>query len=87
MSQYTDDLDRKTALEHKKLVPALANLLEWAKGERGSKDINPYCVPEVKEALKVLAEIYHLDPKDYLNVPTKEISEQYQRFNPPAGVR
>ena len=48
---------------------ALANLLEWAKGKRGTKEGNPYCIKEVKEALKVLAEIDGI--ADYLDVDTK----------------
>ena len=39
------------------LETSLKNVLEWAKGNRGSKHGNPYCVPEVIEALKVLARI------------------------------
>jgi hypothetical protein len=39
------------------LKQLLMDLLEWAKGNRGSKTINPYAVPEVKQALKVLAKI------------------------------
>jgi len=46
----------------------LKDLLEWAKGYRGRKDINPYCVPEVKAALKHLAEIQGI--KDYLDAKT-----------------
>jgi len=34
---------------------ALANLLEWAKGLRGTRRGNPYLVPEVAAALTVLA--------------------------------
>lgn len=34
---------------------ALMNLLDWAIGNRGSKECNPYSIPEVKEALEVLA--------------------------------
>ncbi len=35
---------------------ALGNLIQWAIGNRGGKDGNPYCVPEVREALKTLAQ-------------------------------
>ena len=41
--------------EESELQIALCNLLEWAIGNRGSKHMNPYGVPEVKAALKVLA--------------------------------
>jgi hypothetical protein len=34
---------------------ALGHLLQWANGNRGNKDCNPYAVPEVREALKALA--------------------------------
>ena len=44
---------------------ALVNLLEWAKGNRGSKHMNPYGVPEVKLALTTLAELY--ERVDYLD--------------------
>lgn len=48
----------------------LANVIEWAKGNRGRKDINPYCVPEIRDALKHLARVF--GKKDYLDVDTKE---------------
>ena len=41
--------------EHR-LVLALCGVLEWAKGNRGPKDGNPYCVDEIKTALQVLAQ-------------------------------
>lgn len=44
-------------LDSLRLVNSAKNLLEWAKGYRGRKDINPYMVPEVKEMIKLLAEI------------------------------
>jgi hypothetical protein len=50
------------------LDEALRDLLEWVKGNRGRKDVNPYLVPEVKAALKVLAQVDGID--DYLNVDT-----------------
>jgi hypothetical protein len=40
-----------------KAIAHLCNVLEWAKGNRGSKRCNPYCVPEVVAALKFLAEL------------------------------
>lgn len=54
------------------LIKALANLLEWAKGNRGSKSGNPYGFPEVKNALKVLGKI---EGVNYLDVDTKKLSE------------
>jgi len=37
------------------LLDHLCEVLEWARGLRGSKHLNPYCVPEVKAALQFLA--------------------------------
>ena len=54
------------------LIKALANLLEWAKGNRGSKSGNPYLFPEVKNALKVLGKLQGVN---YLDVDTKKLSE------------
>ena len=50
----------------------LMDLLEWAKGNRGSKHVNPYLVPEVKAALIHLARRRGFeDPeKNYLDVKT-----------------
>ena len=42
---------------NKQTIIVLMDLLEWAKGNRGSKSINPYAVPEVKNALKHLADL------------------------------
>lgn len=50
----------------------LAAVLEWAKGYRGDKRGNPYCVPEIKAALKHLAEIEGIE--DYLDVDTASIA-------------
>lgn len=36
-------------------VDALGNLLQWAVGNRGSKEGNPYGIPEIKAALQTLA--------------------------------
>ncbi len=33
----------------------LCEVLEWAKGNRGRKDCNPYGVPEIEEALRHVA--------------------------------
>ena len=43
--------------ENAALIKSLAALLEHVKGNRGRKDINPYCVPEVMQALQVLTTI------------------------------
>ena len=51
------------------LLKSLCNLLEWAKGNKGSKHINPYGVPEVKSALETLAKLQGI--KDYLDAKTK----------------
>jgi|WetSurSiteA1Bulk_404760.scaffolds.fasta_scaffold00038_72 hypothetical protein len=64
----------------KELIKAMANLLEWAKGNRGPKDINPYMVPEVKQALELLSDLVGEDDvkgtwKDYLVVDTKALAE------------
>ena len=56
-------------MENEKTVSVLCDLLEWAKGNRGSKHINPYGVPEVRAALKHLAKIQGV--KDYFNAKTK----------------
>ncbi len=58
------------------LKRSLCNLLEWAKGNRGTKSINPYSVPEVRKGLEVIAIAqgrYKEDRKtpDYLNADTK----------------
>jgi len=53
---------------NKKAIFVLCNLLEWAKGNKGSKHINPYTVPEIKAALQYLAEIQGV--KDYLDAKT-----------------
>ena len=55
------------------MYEALQNLLEWAKGNRGVKEGNPYCKPEVRQALKVLASIQ--GKKDYLDADTASQAE------------
>lgn len=35
----------------------LMDLLEWAKGNRGTKQGNPYSIPEVESGLKALAKL------------------------------
>ena len=54
---------------NKTTIKVLCDLLEWSKGLRGSKDINPYGVPEVRAALEHLAELQ--GKKDYLDAETK----------------
>ena len=54
---------------HEELLAALQNVLEWAKGSRGSKNTNPYGVPEVEAALKVLAKLQ--GRTDWLDANTK----------------
>ena len=39
------------------LVDAMGNLLQWAAGNRGTKEGNPYGVPEVRDALIALGRI------------------------------
>jgi hypothetical protein len=56
--RYTD----KQTLHH------LIEVIELVKGNRGSKDGNPYMIPEVKAALKHLAEI--LNENSYLDIDT-----------------
>lgn len=58
------------------MYEALQNLLEWAKGNRGAREGNPYCKPEVRQALKVLASIQ--GKKDYLDADTAPQAEGRQ---------
>ncbi len=44
----------------------MLDLLEWAKGNRGSKSMNPYLVPEVAAAMKHLAKRYGF--KEWMDV-------------------
>ena len=46
---------------------ALKVLLNWAVGNDGPKDGNPYGIPAVKIALKVLARQQGLKPESYLD--------------------
>ena len=55
------------------MYEALQNLLEWAKGNREAREGNPYCKPEVRQALKVLASIQ--GKKDYLDAETAPQAE------------
>lgn len=56
---------------------ALANLVEWAKGNRGSKVGNPYCIPEVQVALMTLAAGQGIEPENCNEVNTKAICTTY----------
>jgi hypothetical protein len=49
-------------------IAHLCNVLEWAKGNRGSKSGNPYLVPEIGAALKFLADLQGVD--SYLDART-----------------
>ena len=44
-----------TKIQKQLVTAALMNVCDWAIGNRGSKERNPYSYPEVKEALGVLA--------------------------------
>jgi hypothetical protein len=46
----------------------LCEVLQWAKGLRGSKNCNPYGVPEVEAALRHLADLQGI--KDWLDAKT-----------------
>lgn len=50
----------------------LCNVLEWAKGNRGSKDGNPYLVPEIEAALRFLGKLQGVDWVDATDAVTKE---------------
>lgn len=56
---------------------ALANLVEWAKGNRGSKAGNPYLIPEVRTALLTLCPVQGLDPSDCNDVNTQKIVAKF----------
>ncbi len=59
--------------ENYMLIKSLASLLEWAKGNRGTREGNPYGKPEVKDGLKTLAHI--TGDSDYLDVDTEKLGE------------
>ena len=50
------------------MYTTIQHLLEWAKGNRGAKTGNPYCIPEVRHALKTLAAIQGVN--DYIDADT-----------------
>lgn len=55
---------------NKETIKHLCEVLEWAKGMRGSKTGNPYLIPEVKAALKHLADLQGIN--DYLDANTEQ---------------
>jgi hypothetical protein len=57
------------------LVRNLANLLEWAKGNRGERNCNPYCVQEVIEALKCLRSVLG-EEQSYQDIDTEFLSQK-----------
>lgn len=48
-------------------VAVVNDLMEWIYGNRGGREGNPYCVPEVKDMLKAIAKERGLDESQYLN--------------------
>ena len=56
---------------NKQTIKVLCDLLELLKGNRGTYQGNPYFIPEVKAALKHLADLQGIDPKDWLDAVTK----------------
>ena len=81
--RFARGLSRTTGLDFPRVVgviaaapamyEALQNLLEWSKGNREAREGNPYCKPEVRQALKVLASIQ--DKKDYIDADTAPQAE------------
>ncbi len=55
---------------NKDIMFHLCEVLEWAKGQRGRKDGNPYLMPEIKAALKHLAQLQGIS--DWLDARTKK---------------
>lgn len=58
----------------KETIRHLCQVLEWAVGNRGRKDVNPYCVREVRGALEHLAYLSGMD--DYLDVNTEQVAKE-----------
>ena len=60
----------------KETIGHLANLLEWAVGNRGDRrdSGSPYAVPEVRAALKHLAELHDFDI-NYLDVNLRKLAK------------
>jgi len=65
--------------ERDMLLFHLANVIEWGKGNRGSKNKNPYGVPEIENALKFIAGMRR--SKEWLDVDTKLIAANYPQVN------
>ncbi len=55
MQQLTDKDYDKLYDEHEEMLKALRVLARWATG--GDKHKNPYCYPEVKQALQTIARV------------------------------
>ncbi len=55
MQQLTDKDYDKLYDEHEAMLKALRVLVRWATG--GDKHKNPYCYPEVKQALQAIAKV------------------------------
>lgn len=53
-------------------IDALGNLIDFTKGNRGARDVNPYCVPEVVDALRALQSVNGC--ADYLDA-----ADQYRK--------
>lgn len=71
--KFSQDLaNRAATISNLKI--ALACLLEWAKGLRGTRQGNPYAVPEVRAALEQLADCEGISRAYYLDVDTRGIS-------------
>lgn len=56
---------------NRQTIKVLCDLLELIKGNRGTYEGNPYAIPEVKAALKHLAELQGIGPNNYLDTITK----------------
>ena len=55
----------------------LAQVLEWAMGNRGSKHGNPYAVPEIKAALQHIATL--TGNNDYLDVNLQALIKELEK--------
>lgn len=60
-------------MEYTEAEKRLARLIEWAIGNRGSKNGNPYAIPEVEGAMAYLAK--RQGHNSYLNAETKSVAE------------
>lgn len=57
----------------------MGNLLQWCAGNRGTKEINPYGVEEVRDALMLLAEAQSPKPENYVDAASP-YREDWSRF-------